>query len=258
MTDKIRRLLKKGKTAKEIALALKIEPNRVHTVKWLDGKKKDNIRAKKWAKKNSWFGIDKKKTAKALEAHEDLMNRGVHPTKQPKKYWAEVDKAVKYKGLTNTKYNGLTNTQAALAKKLRLKNATDFKKVERRSKIIETARITKAELDALLPKPKKPRKIRITRKKLLKELQPGLDALFGLEYKKQEAPTPDLVNNPPHYKSGGIETIDFIEAKDLNYRLGNVVKYVSRAGRKAGSDPVVDLEKAAFYLQREINARKGA
>jgi len=225
MTDKIRRLLKKGKTAKEIALALKIEPNRVHTVKWLDGKKKDNIRAKKWAKKNSWFGIDKKKTAKALEAHEDLMNRGVHPTKQPKKYWAEVDKAMKPK---------------------------------KPSKIIEATRITKAELDALLPKPKKPRKVRITRKKLLKELQPGLDALFGLEYKKQEAPTPDLVNNPPHYKSGGIETIDFIEAKDLNYRLGNVVKYVSRAGRKAGSDPVVDLEKAAFYLQREINARKGA
>ena len=67
----------------------------------------------------------------------------------------------------------------------------------------------------------------------------------------------DLVNHPPHYKSGGIETIDFIEAKDLNYRLGNVVKYVSRAGKKS-SDPVQDLEKAAWYLQREIAARKGA
>lgn len=67
----------------------------------------------------------------------------------------------------------------------------------------------------------------------------------------------DLVNHPPHYKSGGIETIDFIEAKDLNYRLGNVVKYVSRAGKK-DSDPVQDLEKALWYLQREINARKSA
>ena len=67
----------------------------------------------------------------------------------------------------------------------------------------------------------------------------------------------DLVNHPPHYKSGGIETIDFIEAKDLNYRLGNVVKYVSRAGKK-DSDPVQDLEKALWYLQREINARKNA
>ena len=68
----------------------------------------------------------------------------------------------------------------------------------------------------------------------------------------------DLVNHPPHYKTGGIETIDFIEAKDLNYRLGNVVKYVSRAGKKVGSNPVQDLEKALFYLNREIAARKGA
>lgn len=67
----------------------------------------------------------------------------------------------------------------------------------------------------------------------------------------------DPVNHPPHYRTGGIETIDFIEAKDLNYRLGNVVKYVSRAGKKS-SDPVQDLEKAAWYLQREIAARKGA
>lgn len=68
----------------------------------------------------------------------------------------------------------------------------------------------------------------------------------------------DVVNHPPHYRAGGIETIDFIEAKDLNYRLGNVVKYVSRAGKKFGADPVQDLEKAAFYLQREIEARKSA
>ena len=67
----------------------------------------------------------------------------------------------------------------------------------------------------------------------------------------------DLVNHPPHYRSGGVETIDFIEAKDLNYRLGNVVKYVSRAGRKA-TDPIEDLKKAAWYLQREIAARENA
>jgi hypothetical protein len=68
----------------------------------------------------------------------------------------------------------------------------------------------------------------------------------------------DPVNHPPHYKAGGIETIDFIEAKDFNYRLGNVVKYLSRAGKKAGSDPVQDLEKAAWYLNREIAVRKNA
>lgn len=70
--------------------------------------------------------------------------------------------------------------------------------------------------------------------------------------------TPDLVNSPPHYTEGGFETIDFIEAKDLNYRLGNVIKYVSRAGRKAESNPVEDLEKAAWYLNREIEARRSA
>ena len=67
----------------------------------------------------------------------------------------------------------------------------------------------------------------------------------------------DTVNHPPHYRAGGIETIDFIEAKDLNYRLGNVVKYVSRAGKKA-SDPIEDLKKAAWYLEREITARERA
>lgn len=68
----------------------------------------------------------------------------------------------------------------------------------------------------------------------------------------------DVVNNPPHYKTGGIEVLDFIEAKDLNFRLGNVVKYVSRAGKKINSDPVQDLEKARFYLEREIEARRNA
>jgi hypothetical protein len=78
------------------------------------------------------------------------------------------------------------------------------------------------------------------------------------KYRMQAAfETVDPVNHPPHYKAGGVETIDFIEAKDLNYRLGNVVKYVSRAGKK-DSDPVQDLEKAAWYLQREIAARKSA
>jgi len=71
-------------------------------------------------------------------------------------------------------------------------------------------------------------------------------------------PVVDMVNHPPHYTVGGIETIDFIEAKDLNFRLGNAVKYIARAGKKEGVDPIQDLEKAAFYLKREIDARKGA
>ena len=61
----------------------------------------------------------------------------------------------------------------------------------------------------------------------------------------------DPVHNPSHYKSGGIEVIDVIEAFNLNFRLANVIKYVLRAGRKG--DALEDLEKAAWYLDREID-----
>ena len=66
-----------------------------------------------------------------------------------------------------------------------------------------------------------------------------------------ETPTLDLINHPPHYTAGGIEVIDFIEAKGLGYNLGNVVKYVSRSALKGNS--LDDLRKAAWYLDREIN-----
>ena len=70
----------------------------------------------------------------------------------------------------------------------------------------------------------------------------------------------DLVNHPPHYTKGGIDFLDYAEAKGLteNAYLFNVVKYISRAGKKVGVDPVQDLEKAEFYLKREIARRKNA
>jgi hypothetical protein len=61
----------------------------------------------------------------------------------------------------------------------------------------------------------------------------------------------DTVNHPPHYKAGGIETIDFIEAKSLNYNLGNVVKYITRADHKGNK--LEDLRKAQWYLNREVS-----
>ena len=66
------------------------------------------------------------------------------------------------------------------------------------------------------------------------------------------------VNSPTHYTHGGIETIDYIEAKGLsnNYCLGNVIKYVSRCGHKSGVDPLKDLKKAKWYLDREISRRE--
>lgn len=65
----------------------------------------------------------------------------------------------------------------------------------------------------------------------------------------------EAVNHPVYYKTGGIEAIDVIEAWNLGFCLGNTIKYISRAGRK--SDKVIeDLEKAAWYLNREIEHRK--
>jgi len=61
----------------------------------------------------------------------------------------------------------------------------------------------------------------------------------------------DMVNNPTHYTAGGIETIDFIEAKKLGYNLGNAVKYISRSDLKG--DRLENLKKAQWYLNREVN-----
>jgi hypothetical protein len=63
--------------------------------------------------------------------------------------------------------------------------------------------------------------------------------------------THDNVNHPSHYKTGGIETIDFIEAKSLSYNLGNVVKYITRADYKGNK--IEDLKKAQWYLNREVS-----
>ena len=65
---------------------------------------------------------------------------------------------------------------------------------------------------------------------------------------------PDTVNHPAHYKVGGIETIDFIEAKNLGYNLGNVVKYITRADHKGNK--LEDLRKAQWYLTRAIETAK--
>ena len=62
---------------------------------------------------------------------------------------------------------------------------------------------------------------------------------------------PDNVNHPKHYtRFKGVEVIDITE--QLNFNRGNVVKYVTRAGAKAGSDEKEDLRKAEWYLRREI------
>jgi len=61
------------------------------------------------------------------------------------------------------------------------------------------------------------------------------------------------VDHPSHYrKSSGYEAIDVIEAWDLGFNLGNTIKYISRNGLKDPSKRIEDLEKARWYLDREI------
>ena len=66
-------------------------------------------------------------------------------------------------------------------------------------------------------------------------------------------PKADMVNHPPHYKEGGIETIDFIQAKltreeYIGYLKGNALKYGSRIGKKDNAD--IDAGKMAWYAAR--------
>ena len=115
----------------------------------------------------------------------------------------------------------------------------------------DTAMKLLAELDAA---EKKPQRVMIN----LARRKDG--AIIDLNKGGEVISPPDLVNKPPHYTAGGMDFLDYAEAKGLteNAYLFNVVKYVSRAGKKVGVDPVQDLEKAEFYLKREIARRKKA
>lgn len=71
---------------------------------------------------------------------------------------------------------------------------------------------------------------------------------------RQETLTEDSVNRPSHYTRGSIEVISVIEDQKLGYHLGNVIKYVLRAGHK--EDEIEDLKKARWYLDRHIQNRE--
>lgn len=61
----------------------------------------------------------------------------------------------------------------------------------------------------------------------------------------------NAIDHPSHYNRGKIEVIDFIEDQGLSFHLGNVIKYITRAGSKG--DKLEDLKKARWYLDRYIN-----
>ena len=64
----------------------------------------------------------------------------------------------------------------------------------------------------------------------------------------------DVVNHPGHYggETNVYEAIKVIEAWDLDFHLGNTVKYISRAGKKDPMKELEDLTKAKWYLERKI------
>jgi hypothetical protein len=109
-----------------------------------------------------------------------------------------------------------------------------------------------------LKQPKRAKKMGRPKKEVLTQnlsdmtwkLSQGRRPMRMLSASMSSTPISDVINHPAHYKVGGIETIDFIEAKKLGYNLGNVVKYITRAGHKGNRKE--DLEKARWYLNREL------
>ena len=62
----------------------------------------------------------------------------------------------------------------------------------------------------------------------------------------------DIINKPKHYNFATIEPIDVIEDWQLDFRLANALKYISRAGKKDPSKTKEDLQKAIWYINRYI------
>lgn len=66
----------------------------------------------------------------------------------------------------------------------------------------------------------------------------------------------ELKDTTPSHYQGTIQPIDLINAQNLNFNLGNVVKYVCRAGKKDSENILSDLEKAKNYINYEIERLK--
>ena len=76
----------------------------------------------------------------------------------------------------------------------------------------------------------------------------------NLDYKMKNQQS-TISSTPTHYQ-GTIQPIDIINAQNLNFNLGNVVKYVCRAGKKDGENVLSDLDKAKNYINYEIERIK--
>ena len=64
-----------------------------------------------------------------------------------------------------------------------------------------------------------------------------------------------MAESPTYYRRGSSDVWDFVRDQGLNFHLGNVIKYICRAGYKTDSK-IQDLEKALHYLQNELDNEK--
>lgn len=88
--------------------------------------------------------------------------------------------------------------------------------------------------------------------------------ISSLKAEQKKESENDPVKHPAHYTAGKIEVWDFIADQELDYFLGNAVKYICRCGRKVDADKsrqekaLEDLEKAIQYLQKKIEVMQNA
>lgn len=76
---------------------------------------------------------------------------------------------------------------------------------------------------------------------------------FKVAAKDQELPKDNDIEHSPHYSVGKIEVIDFIQDQDLNFALGNAIKYICRCNYKGTKEK--DLKKAIQYLKYELEVK---
>ena len=83
------------------------------------------------------------------------------------------------------------------------------------------------------------------------------DTTMASNYDNEDSScTQDMVNNPRHYTKhpSGVECVDI--ARHYDFLLGNVIKYIWRAGHKHEDTYLQDLEKAQWYLNKKIESIK--
>ena len=90
--------------------------------------------------------------------------------------------------------------------------------------------------------------------KIINEL---LDEVIEHKSKNRNMQVDNTVIKPSHYKAGEFDVISFCQIHDINFELGNVIKYVTRAGRKENNSELQDLFKAREFLNRRIKYLRG-